>query len=98
MPTIETVKTCHEKAATMTCSVATVKSTQQSTSFGLVKKATKHQKRVSTGMTVMATVMKVIAMVMTVTATIMTVAATIMTVTGMAWMAHISSLVLEDTN
>eukprot|EP00957_Ditylum_brightwellii_P173878 13237687-Ditylum_brightwellii.AAC.1 len=41
MPTIETVKTRHDdKEATMTCSVATTKNTQQSTSLGLVKKAT----------------------------------------------------------
>ena len=41
MPTIETVETRHDdKAATMTCSVATTKNTQQSTSSGLVKKAT----------------------------------------------------------
>ena len=40
MPTIETVKTRHDKAATMTCSVATTKNTQQSISSGLVKKAT----------------------------------------------------------
>jgi len=39
MPTIETVETRHDKAATMTCSVATTKNTQQSTSSGLVKKA-----------------------------------------------------------
>eukprot|EP00957_Ditylum_brightwellii_P036427 2757687-Ditylum_brightwellii.AAC.1 len=62
----------------MTCSVATVKNTQQSTFSGLVKMATKHQRRVLMGMTV--------------TATIMTVAVTIMTVTGMAVMAHISRL------
>eukprot|EP00957_Ditylum_brightwellii_P089734 6834524-Ditylum_brightwellii.AAC.1 len=75
----------------MTCSIDTVKKSQQSTSLGLMKKATKHQMRVSTGMTVMATSM-------TVTATIMTVAATIMTVTGMAVTAHISHLVLEGSN
>eukprot|EP00957_Ditylum_brightwellii_P170528 12980794-Ditylum_brightwellii.AAC.1 len=80
MPTIETVETCHDKAATMTCFVATVKNTQQSTCSGLVKKATKHQRMVLTGMTVMATGM--------------TVAATIMTVTGMAVTAHIPCLVL----
>eukprot|EP00957_Ditylum_brightwellii_P157906 12019662-Ditylum_brightwellii.AAC.1 len=41
MPTIETVETCHDnKTATMTCSVTTTKYTQQSTSSGLVKKAT----------------------------------------------------------
>ena len=80
MPTIEMVKTHHDKAATMTCSVATAKNTQQSTSSGLVKKATKHWRRVLTGMTV--------------TATIMTVAATIMTVMGMAVTAHIPRLVL----
>eukprot|EP00957_Ditylum_brightwellii_P184773 14073566-Ditylum_brightwellii.AAC.1 len=74
----------------MTCSVVTVKNTQQSTSSGLVKKATIHQRRVLTSMMVTATGM-------TVMATIMTVAATIMTVTGMAVMAHISCLVLEDT-
>ena len=77
MPTIETVETRHDKAATMTCFVPTVKNTQQSTSSGLVKKATKLRRRVSMGMTVMAT---------------------IMTVTGMVLMAHISRLVLEDTN
>eukprot|EP00957_Ditylum_brightwellii_P080741 6140797-Ditylum_brightwellii.AAC.1 len=48
MPTIEMVKTCHDKAATMTYSVATVKNTQQSTSPGLMKKATKNWRRVST--------------------------------------------------
>eukprot|EP00957_Ditylum_brightwellii_P172665 13143764-Ditylum_brightwellii.AAC.1 len=78
------VKTHHNKAATITCSVATIKNTQQSTSSGLEKKATKHWRRVLVGMPV--------------TATIMTMAATIMTVTGMAVMAHISCLVLEDTN
>eukprot|EP00957_Ditylum_brightwellii_P141209 10758385-Ditylum_brightwellii.AAC.1 len=91
MPTIETAETCHDKAATMTCFIAAVKNTQQSTCSGLVKKATKHRRRVSTGMTVTATGM-------TVMATIMTVAATIMTVKGMAMTAHISCLVLEDTN
>ena len=41
MPTIEMVETRHDnKAATMTCYVATTKYTQQSTSSGLVKKAT----------------------------------------------------------
>eukprot|EP00957_Ditylum_brightwellii_P193111 14703414-Ditylum_brightwellii.AAC.1 len=70
MPTIETVETRHNKAATMTCFVATAKNTQQSTFSGIVKKTTKHWRRVSMGMMV--------------TATIMTVAATIMTVTGMA--------------
>eukprot|EP00957_Ditylum_brightwellii_P101908 7767425-Ditylum_brightwellii.AAC.1 len=84
MPTIETFETHHNKAATMTCSVATIKSTQQSTSPGLVKKATKHWRMVS--------------MVMTVTAPIMTLATTIMTVTGMALTAHIPRLILEDTN
>eukprot|EP00957_Ditylum_brightwellii_P086767 6602515-Ditylum_brightwellii.AAC.1 len=84
MPTIEKVKTRHDKAATMTCSIATVKNTQQSTSSGLVKKVTKHWRRVSMGMMV--------------TAKGMAVAATIMTVTGMAVMVHISCLVLEDTN
>eukprot|EP00957_Ditylum_brightwellii_P107717 8218501-Ditylum_brightwellii.AAC.1 len=81
------VETCHDKAATMTCSVAIVKNTWQSTSLGLMKK-TKHQRRVSTetatGIT--ATRMTVMAMGMTVMAT------------GMAVMAHISRLVLEDTN
>eukprot|EP00957_Ditylum_brightwellii_P026492 2003873-Ditylum_brightwellii.AAC.1 len=47
MPTIETVETCHDKAATTTCSVNTVKNTQQSSSSGLMKE-TKHQKRVLT--------------------------------------------------
>eukprot|EP00957_Ditylum_brightwellii_P014099 1063539-Ditylum_brightwellii.AAC.1 len=94
MPTIETVKTCHDKAATITCFITTVKNTQQSTSLGLVKKTTKHQRMVSTGMAVMATGMTVTVMGMTVTATIMTVAATIMTVTGMAVTAHIPRLVL----
>eukprot|EP00957_Ditylum_brightwellii_P131182 10005700-Ditylum_brightwellii.AAC.1 len=32
MPTIETVETHHDKAATTTCSVTSVKNTQQSTS------------------------------------------------------------------
>eukprot|EP00957_Ditylum_brightwellii_P026837 2029301-Ditylum_brightwellii.AAC.1 len=71
------VKTPHNKAATMTCSVATIKNTQQSTFSRLVKKATKHQRRVLPGMTVTAAGMMV-------TAKIMTLAATIMTVTGMA--------------
>eukprot|EP00957_Ditylum_brightwellii_P182974 13936770-Ditylum_brightwellii.AAC.1 len=74
------VKTRHNKAATMTCFVATIKNTQQSTSSGLLKKATKHRRMVSTGMTVMAT--------------IMTVAATIMTVMVMVVTAHIPHLVL----
>eukprot|EP00957_Ditylum_brightwellii_P134158 10228393-Ditylum_brightwellii.AAC.1 len=77
MPTIETVETRHDKAAAMTCSITTIKSTQQSASSRLVKKATKHWRRILTAMTVTATGM-------TVMATIMTVAATIMTVTGMA--------------
>eukprot|EP00957_Ditylum_brightwellii_P109497 8350933-Ditylum_brightwellii.AAC.1 len=85
------VKTRHDKAATMTCSVAIIKSTQQSTSSRLVKKATKHLRRVSTVMTVTATVMMV-------TGTIMTLATMIMTVTGMALTAHIPHLVFEDTN
>eukprot|EP00957_Ditylum_brightwellii_P156115 11883179-Ditylum_brightwellii.AAC.1 len=68
----------------MTCSIATAKNTQQSTFSGLVKKATKHWRMVSIGMTV--------------TTAIMTVAVTIMTVTGMAVAAHISRLVLEDTH
>ena len=39
MPTIETVETRQDdKAATMTCSVATTKNAQQSTFSGLVKK------------------------------------------------------------
>ena len=96
MSTIEMVETCHDKAATITCFITTVKNTQQSTSSGLVKKATKHRRMVPTGMTVTATGMTVTGM--TVMATIMTVAATIMTVTGMAVTAHISRLVLEDTN
>eukprot|EP00957_Ditylum_brightwellii_P189261 14405625-Ditylum_brightwellii.AAC.1 len=65
-----------------------------------MKKATKHWRRVwtetATGITMMG--MAMMATGMTVTATIMTVASTIMTVTGMAVMAHISRLVLEDTN
>eukprot|EP00957_Ditylum_brightwellii_P159763 12159955-Ditylum_brightwellii.AAC.1 len=81
------VKTRHDKAATMTCFIATVKNTQQSTSSGLVKKAIKHQRMVLTGMMVTATGMTVMAM-------IMTVAATIMTVMGMAVAAHISRLIL----
>eukprot|EP00957_Ditylum_brightwellii_P044143 3349488-Ditylum_brightwellii.AAC.1 len=79
MPTVETVETRHDKAATMTCSVATAKNTQQSTSLGLVKKATKHRRRVSMGMTVTVTGMTVMVTGMTVTATIMTVQAMIMT-------------------
>eukprot|EP00957_Ditylum_brightwellii_P069347 5264608-Ditylum_brightwellii.AAC.1 len=70
MPTIETVKTCHKKAATMTCSVATVKNTQQSTSSGLMKKEMKRQRRVST-----ETATGIMAMIMTVAATVMTVTA-----------------------
>eukprot|EP00957_Ditylum_brightwellii_P169737 12919954-Ditylum_brightwellii.AAC.1 len=80
MPTIETVETCHDKTATMTCFVATAKNTQQLNSSGLLKKATKHWRMVSTGMMV--------------TAMIMTVAATIMAVTVMAVTAHIPRLVL----
>eukprot|EP00957_Ditylum_brightwellii_P166953 12709126-Ditylum_brightwellii.AAC.1 len=72
MPTIETVKTHHNKAATMTCSVATIENTQQSTSSGLMKKEMKHQRRVSTETAT------------GITATSMTVVATIMTVMGMA--------------
>eukprot|EP00957_Ditylum_brightwellii_P194580 14821395-Ditylum_brightwellii.AAC.1 len=68
----------------MTCSVTPAKNTQQSTFSWLVKKATKHQRRVSMGMMV--------------TAMGMTVTAMIMTVTGIAVTAHISRLVLEDTN
>eukprot|EP00957_Ditylum_brightwellii_P044945 3409270-Ditylum_brightwellii.AAC.1 len=59
----------------MTCSVATAKNTQQSTSSGLMKKATKHRRRVSMGITVMATGITVMARIMTVVATIMTVTA-----------------------
>eukprot|EP00957_Ditylum_brightwellii_P142683 10871735-Ditylum_brightwellii.AAC.1 len=70
MPTIEMVKTHHNKAATMTCSIATVKNTQQSTSSGLMKKEMKRQRRVSaetaTGIT--ATIMMVEATIMTMTA------------------------------
>eukprot|EP00957_Ditylum_brightwellii_P038880 2938267-Ditylum_brightwellii.AAC.1 len=73
------VKTRHDKAATATCFVTTAKSTQQSTSSGLVKKATKYQRRVLT-----ETATGITAMGITVTATIMMVVATIMTVTGMA--------------
>eukprot|EP00957_Ditylum_brightwellii_P159374 12131643-Ditylum_brightwellii.AAC.1 len=69
----------------MTCSVATAKNTQQSTFSGLVKKTTKHWRRVSMGMTMTVTGMMVTAM-------IMTVEATIMMVTGMAVTAHISRL------
>eukprot|EP00957_Ditylum_brightwellii_P149342 11373776-Ditylum_brightwellii.AAC.1 len=71
----------------MTCFVATVKNAQQSTSSGLLKKATKHWRMVSTGMMVTATGM-------TMTVTGMTVTATIMTVTVMAVTAHIPRLVL----
>eukprot|EP00957_Ditylum_brightwellii_P149714 11401096-Ditylum_brightwellii.AAC.1 len=80
MPTIETVKTRHDKAVTTTCSIANIKNTQQSTSSGLMKKATKHQRRVSTEM------------VTGIMVTIMTMAATGMTVMGMAVTAHISRL------
>eukprot|EP00957_Ditylum_brightwellii_P051552 3909445-Ditylum_brightwellii.AAC.1 len=66
----------------MTCSVVTVKNTQQSTSSGLMKKETKCQRRVSTEMTT------------GITATSMAVAATIMMVMGMAVTAHIPRLVL----
>eukprot|EP00957_Ditylum_brightwellii_P142154 10830524-Ditylum_brightwellii.AAC.1 len=80
MPTIEMVRTRHDKAATTTCSVATIKNTQQSTSSGLMKKETKRQRRIFTetarGMTIMS----------------MTVMATGMAVTGMAMMAHIPRL------
>eukprot|EP00957_Ditylum_brightwellii_P129150 9851034-Ditylum_brightwellii.AAC.1 len=48
MPTTETVKTRHDKAATTSCSVTSVKNTQQSTSLGLMKKATKHRMGIST--------------------------------------------------
>eukprot|EP00957_Ditylum_brightwellii_P140835 10728122-Ditylum_brightwellii.AAC.1 len=75
MPTIQTVKTRHDKAATRTCSVATIKNTRRSTSPGLMKKETKHQRKVltetATGIT--ATSMIVMAMGMMVTATGMTV-------------------------
>eukprot|EP00957_Ditylum_brightwellii_P166150 12649246-Ditylum_brightwellii.AAC.1 len=71
----------------------TDKNTQQSICSGLMKKETKRQRRFLTettrGMTVTS---------MTVTATGMTVMATIMAVTGMEVMAHISCLILEDTN
>eukprot|EP00957_Ditylum_brightwellii_P047355 3597684-Ditylum_brightwellii.AAC.1 len=88
------VKTHHDKAATMTCSVTTIKNTRQSTSSGLMKKETKCQRRkqklnVSTEMVTGMTVTS-----MTVTATGMTAAATIMTVMDMAVMAHIPRLVL----
>eukprot|EP00957_Ditylum_brightwellii_P166807 12696395-Ditylum_brightwellii.AAC.1 len=86
MPTIETVKTSHDKAATTTYSIATVKNTQQSTSSGLTKKTTKHQRRVSSEMATGITMMG------------MTVTRTIMTAMGMLVMAYISRLVLEDTN
>eukprot|EP00957_Ditylum_brightwellii_P177426 13514717-Ditylum_brightwellii.AAC.1 len=87
------VETCHDKAVTTTCSVATIKDTQQSTSSGLMKKAAKHQRRVST-----ETATGITATGMMVAATIMMVAATIMMVTGIAVTAHISRLILEDTN
>eukprot|EP00957_Ditylum_brightwellii_P088122 6712561-Ditylum_brightwellii.AAC.1 len=72
MPTIETVKTRDNKAATMTYFIATVKNTRQSTSSWLMKKETERQKRVSTEMA------------MGITATNLTVMVTGMTVMGMA--------------
>eukprot|EP00957_Ditylum_brightwellii_P113623 8662893-Ditylum_brightwellii.AAC.1 len=58
MPTIQMVKTCHDKAATTTCSITTVKNTQQSTSSGLMKKETKCQRSILiktvTGITAMS--------------------------------------------
>eukprot|EP00957_Ditylum_brightwellii_P000993 79405-Ditylum_brightwellii.AAC.1 len=59
MPTIETVKTRHDKAATTICSIASIKITQQSTSSGLMKKATKHRSSVltETAMGLTATIM-----------------------------------------
>eukprot|EP00957_Ditylum_brightwellii_P208400 15357237-Ditylum_brightwellii.AAC.1 len=50
MPTIQMVGTCHDKAATTTCSIATIKNAQQSTSSGLMKKETNCQRRVLTEM------------------------------------------------
>eukprot|EP00957_Ditylum_brightwellii_P059173 4490589-Ditylum_brightwellii.AAC.1 len=47
---MQTVKTCHDKAATMTCSIIAVKNTRQSTSSGLMKKETQCQRRVLTEM------------------------------------------------
>eukprot|EP00957_Ditylum_brightwellii_P129205 9854785-Ditylum_brightwellii.AAC.1 len=95
MPTIETVETHHDKAATTTCSVDTVKSTRQSASSGLMKE-TKHQRRVLTEMVmgITARSMTVTATGMTVTLTGMTVMATAMTVTATGMTAHISCLVL----
>eukprot|EP00957_Ditylum_brightwellii_P157814 12012019-Ditylum_brightwellii.AAC.1 len=67
MPTIQTVKTRHNKAATTTCSIASIKNTRQSTSSWLMKKEMKCQRRVltetATGM--MATGMTVAVMIMT---------------------------------
>eukprot|EP00957_Ditylum_brightwellii_P009594 723648-Ditylum_brightwellii.AAC.1 len=65
MPTIQTVKTCHDKAMTMNCSIATIKNTQQSTSSDLMKKETKCQRRFLTEMAtgITATSMAVMGMV-----------------------------------
>eukprot|EP00957_Ditylum_brightwellii_P105882 8075001-Ditylum_brightwellii.AAC.1 len=93
MPTIEMVKTQHDKAATTTCSFASIKNTQQSISSGFMKKTTKHQRRVLT-----ETVTGIMAMIMMVAGMDLMVTATIIMVTGMAVTAHISCLVLEDTN
>eukprot|EP00957_Ditylum_brightwellii_P024882 1881576-Ditylum_brightwellii.AAC.1 len=68
----------------MTCSVATIKNTQQSISSGLMQKEMKYQRRVSTETATGITVTS-----MVVATTIMMVAVTIMTVT-----AHIPCLVL----
>eukprot|EP00957_Ditylum_brightwellii_P149469 11382655-Ditylum_brightwellii.AAC.1 len=86
MPTIETFETHHDKAATTTCSIATIENTQQSTSSWLIKKVTKHQRRVSTET------------VLGITVAVMMVTAAIMTATGMVVTAHISRHVLEGTN
>eukprot|EP00957_Ditylum_brightwellii_P042233 3198468-Ditylum_brightwellii.AAC.1 len=66
------VKTHHNKAATMTCSIATTNNTQQSISLGCTKKETKRQKMVltETAMGIMATSMTVKVTGMTVMARI----------------------------
>eukprot|EP00957_Ditylum_brightwellii_P034690 2629412-Ditylum_brightwellii.AAC.1 len=79
-------KTRQDKAATTTCSVATIKNTCQSTSSGLIKKETKHQRR------------RQKLRVLTEMAMGMTVTATSMMVTGMEVTAHIPHLVLKVTN
>eukprot|EP00957_Ditylum_brightwellii_P191107 14551226-Ditylum_brightwellii.AAC.1 len=85
MPTIEVVKTRHNKAATMTC----CHYRQKHSTINLIrvmKEEMKHQRRVSTETAT------------GITATVMAVAVMIMMLTGMVVTAHIPRLILEDTN